>query len=127
MMINEHASSGHRPVLAKAFFERLDQIRARGHEGMPSGQKAGVFNVSAPVLGPHGRAIAALTVPYVTLVNASQAPHAHGALSMLVKTARKLSGLPGADPARTSLGSNLNIVFPCGTILGTTACEEEPA
>ena len=64
---------------------------------MPSAQTAGVFNLSAPVLGPDGRALAALTVPYINLVNAAQAPDMAETQRMLTKTSRQLSKLAGAD------------------------------
>jgi DNA-binding IclR family transcriptional regulator len=64
---------------------------------MPSAQTAGVFNLSAPVLGPDGRAIAALTIPYISLVNVPQAPDMAETQTMLTKTSRQLSKLAGAD------------------------------
>jgi len=97
MMINEYSASGEQPTLESAFFERLDQIRERGYEVMPSAQTAGVFNLSAPVLGPDGRAIAALTIPYISLVNVPQAPDMAETQEMLTKTSRQLSKLAGAD------------------------------
>ena len=45
--------------------ERLMQIRQRGYEVMPSQQTAGVYNLSAPVLGADSTALAALTCPYI--------------------------------------------------------------
>ena len=79
MMIAEHLGSAERPAQPAEFFERLDQIRDRGYEMMASLQTAGVYNLSAPVLGPDGKAIAALTVPYITLVNCRRRSghHAH--------------------------------------------------
>ena len=66
MMIAEHVTQ-HREAGASAeFFTRLDQIRDRGYEMMALVQTAGVFNLSAPVLGSDGKAIAALTIPYIT-------------------------------------------------------------
>ena len=79
----------------QTFDERLNQIRERGYEIMPSAQTAGVFNVSAPVLGPDGRAIAALTCPYIQLLNIPDAPGVDDARKMLVATAQKLSELAG--------------------------------
>jgi DNA-binding IclR family transcriptional regulator len=102
MMIAENSGSNEKPDLPPEFFERLDQIRDRGYEMMPSAQTAGVFNLSAPVLGPDGRAIAALTVPYIALVNANGAPDISGTMQLLLKTTEKLSRLAGADMARNS-------------------------
>lgn len=77
------------------FFGRLDQIRARGYEMMPSQQMAGIVNLSAPVLGPDGRAIAALTIPYVTIINMSSAPDISRTIQLLLETTRQLSQLAG--------------------------------
>ena len=85
------------------FFERLDQIRDRGYEMMASAQTAGVFNLSAPVLGPDGKAIAALTCPYIQLLNIPDAPGVEDARKMLVATAQKLSELAGADVVHSSV------------------------
>ena len=79
------------------FFGRLDQIRARGYEMMPSQQMAGIVNMSAPVLGPDGRAIAALTIPYVTIINMPSAPDISRTIQLLLDTTRQLSTLAGLD------------------------------
>jgi len=102
MMIAENSRSNENPDLPPGFFERLDQIRDRGYEMMPSAQTAGVFNLSAPVLGPDGRAIAALTVPYIALVNSNGAPDISGTMQLLLKTTERLSQLAGADMTRGS-------------------------
>ena len=96
MMMNEY-SRNEEPNLSAEFLDRLDQIRARGYEIMPSAQTVGVHNLSAPVLAPDGKAIAALTVPYIELVNAPQAPDIHGTLEKLVQTTRRLSELAGVE------------------------------
>ncbi len=67
---------------------------------MPSLQTAGVYNLSAPVLGPDGKAIAALTIPYIGLVNAKSAPDITQTITMLLKTAGRLSSLAGSDVAQ---------------------------
>jgi DNA-binding IclR family transcriptional regulator len=67
---------------------------------MASLQTAGVFNLSAPVLGPDGRAIAALTIPYITLVNLPSAPNITETIHLLLKTAERLSRLAGSDVAQ---------------------------
>lgn len=97
MMISEYARSRDDVALTPAFFARLDEIRARGYEMMASAQTAGVFNLSAPVLGPDRRSIAALTVPYISLVNAPSAPDIATTISLLQKTAEQLSLLAGSD------------------------------
>ena len=89
--------------LTPEFFARLDQIRDRGYEMMASLQTAGVYNLSAPVLGPDGKAIAALTVPYITLVNCPAAPDItqhHPAAAR--RPPRQLSRLAGSDVKQAS-------------------------
>lgn len=102
MMVSEY--EGRTEVKAEQtedFFARLDQIRGRGYEMMPSQQMAGIVNLSAPVLGPDGRAIAALTIPYVTIINMPAAPDISRTIQLLLDTTKQLSALAGLD-----LGSN---------------------
>jgi DNA-binding IclR family transcriptional regulator len=97
MMIAESGRSTEQPVLNDDFFKRLDLIRERGYEMMSSMQTAGVYNLSAPVIGPDGKAIAALTVPYITLVNTPHAPDITRTIELLRATTGKLSLLAGSD------------------------------
>jgi len=97
MMIREEARGVEARELTDEFVARLDQVRDRGYEMMPSLQTAGVYNLSAPVLGPDGKAIAALTIPYIGLVNAKSAPDITQTITMLLKTAGRLSSLAGSD------------------------------
>lgn len=97
MMINEYSRSNEQPTIEKEFLDRLDQIRERGYEMMASAQTAGVFNLSAPILGPDGRSIAALTIPFISLVNVPQAPDMTETLELLVRTSRQLSKLAGVE------------------------------
>lgn len=98
MMISENlgGSDDHGKVTPE-FMARLDQIRSSGYEMMPSAQTAGVINLSAPVLGADGKAIAALTIPYVTLINVPGAPNVTQTIQLVVETARKLSAMTGSD------------------------------
>lgn len=97
MMIAEHLQSTEQLNLTPEFFARLDQVRDRGYEMMASLQTAGVYNLSTPVLGPDGRAIAALTIPYITLVNAPTAPDITQTIRHLQDAAARLSQLAGSD------------------------------
>ena len=49
------------------------------------------------MLGPDGKAIAALTVPYIALVNLPSAPDITQTIELLLATVEKLSRLAGAD------------------------------
>ncbi|WP_181703355.1 IclR family transcriptional regulator [Chthonobacter albigriseus] len=75
--------------------QRLAQVRARGFEAMPSRQTAGVHNLSAPVLGPDGNAIAALTVPYLAPLNQPFAPDMPETIRLVMEAARQLSEMVG--------------------------------
>lgn len=99
MMIAENARDRAAPALKQDLDERLDQIRERGYEMMPSVQTAGVVNLSAPILGPDGKAFAALTIPYITIINQPSAPDISGTLQLLTGTAEELSRMAGADIA----------------------------
>jgi DNA-binding IclR family transcriptional regulator len=97
-MITENTGSGGEDArMTPEFLARLDLIRSRGYEMMPSAQTAGVINLSAPVLGADGTAIAALTVPYITLINASAAPDISTAIQLLMKATNTLSDMAGAS------------------------------
>lgn len=81
---------------------RLAEILRRGYEIMPSQQTAGIHNLSAPVMGPDGQAIAALTCPFIGRLNRPDAPGAEETLRLLCDTASSLAvGMGGmAVPAR---------------------------
>jgi DNA-binding IclR family transcriptional regulator len=102
MMIAEHLPSPGERKQPPEFFARLDQIRDRGYEMMASLQTAGVYNLSTPVLGPDGTALAALTIPYITLVNAPSAPDVTTTIALLQSAAMKLSRLAGSDAQQSS-------------------------
>jgi DNA-binding IclR family transcriptional regulator len=80
--------------------DRLAQIRQRGYEVMPSQQTAGVYNLSAPVLGADGHALASLTCPYIAPLNRPKAPDIPETIALLQETAASLSlrtaGMGGA-------------------------------
>ncbi len=91
MMIGEQEGSGDDAPPPEDLEERLSQIRERGYEVMPSQQSAGVYNLSAPVLGGDGTAMAALTCPYIAPLNRPKAPDIPAAIAMLQEAAGALS------------------------------------
>jgi len=104
MMIAEHMRGGQKPEQPAEFFERLAQVRTRGYEMMASLQTAGVYNLSAPILAPNGRAIAAMTIPYISLINRPSAPDITKTIGLLVEAAQRLSQLAGRDIPGTQNG-----------------------
>ncbi|MBZ9797336.1 IclR family transcriptional regulator [Mesorhizobium sp. ES1-4] len=96
MMISEHVRSTDKTAQSPEFFARLDQIRGRGYEMMASMQTAGVFNLSAPLRGSDGKAIAALSIPYITVINTPSAPDITRTIELLLVTCEQLSHLAGS-------------------------------
>ncbi len=97
MMVCEHVGSGgDGDRMTPAFEARLNQVVTRGYEMMPSAQTAGVINLTAPIVIADGTAIAALTVPYITLINTPGAPDITNTIQLLLNTAKRLSDLAGA-------------------------------
>ena len=105
MMIAEQEGFGDEQPRPEDLEERLAQIRARGYDVMASQQTAGVYNLSAPVLGGDGVAIAALTCPYITPLNRPRAPDIPETIAMLRETADALSArVRGASDAKPETG-----------------------
>jgi DNA-binding IclR family transcriptional regulator len=96
MMIAEHEAGAEEAQQPPDLEERLATIRARGCEMMPSLQSAGVHNLSAPVLGADGRAIAALTCPWLARADGA-GPGIDRTLEMLIETAAAISALAGGQ------------------------------
>ena len=91
MMIAEQKGLGEEAPEPADLDERLAQIRERGYEVMPSQQSAGVYNLSAPVLGGDGAAIAALTCPYIAPLNRPKAPDISQTIALVRETAATLT------------------------------------
>lgn len=95
MMIAEYERAGDDTEQPDRIAERLAQVSARGYEAMPSRQTAGVHNLSAPILGPDGTALAALTCPYLHPLSQPQAPDMPATIQLLRRTAGALSAMAG--------------------------------
>lgn len=105
MMIAEHLRAYEERDIAPEFLARLDQVRERGYEMMASLQTAGIYNLSAPVLAPDGRAIAALTIPYLAVLNMPAAPDVTRTIELLVEAAGQLSRLAGFGSGMANPGA----------------------
>jgi DNA-binding IclR family transcriptional regulator len=73
----------------------LDEIRATGHEIVPSRQMRGVTNVAFPVIGSSGDAIAAVNVPYLERIDKKVNPEFDEVCRMVGEMAGRLSALMG--------------------------------
>lgn len=96
VMLREYADNGGRADTTPEFDAKLEAVRARGYEIMPSLQTASVTNLSVPVLGVDGRAIAALTTPYVPIKNA-EAPEMEATIALLLETSLEISKAAGLE------------------------------
>ena len=108
MMIEEQENAGEEGERPEDLDERLAQLRGRGYEVMPSLQSAGVYNLSAPILGGDGVAVAALTCPYIAPLNRPKAPDIPATIAMLCEAAEALSARLGGRPAPGSVGEGVD-------------------
>jgi DNA-binding IclR family transcriptional regulator len=83
--------------------QRLERVRDRGFEAMPSRQTAGVHNLSAPILGPDGIAVAALTCPYLAPLNQPSAPDMPETIRLLLEASAALSSMIVGTASRERL------------------------
>ncbi|WDD91180.1 IclR family transcriptional regulator [Burkholderia sp. FERM BP-3421] len=91
-MLAEHTRvKGETTLDADALARRCEAIRARGHLQQESRQTFGVTDLTYPILGPSGHAIAALTCPYLRRIDAYVAPSLDAVAASLRDTARGLS------------------------------------
>lgn len=77
--------------VSPALEKRLEKVRQRGYEIMPSRQVAGVTNLSVPIIGPLGGIVAALTCPFTRRLDRKDATDQQSALSALVAAGREIS------------------------------------
>lgn len=87
---------------APGFGARIERVRKQGHEQGPSRSVRGVTDISAPIIGETGWAVAALTVPFILRDGA----HAglDDAIAVVVREAAAVSadlavGMPGLASA----------------------------
>ncbi len=71
--------------------EMLARVRKRGYESMRSARVAGVRDMSYPVFGFNGQVAAALTIPFLTFIDGSQAIDVVRARALLAQAAQRIS------------------------------------
>ncbi|MFT4089210.1 MAG: IclR family transcriptional regulator [Asticcacaulis sp.] len=74
---------------------RIERVRRQGYEITPSIRTRGVTDMSCPILGFDGYAMAALTVPFLELIDGTQTVNEKAALDKLVKAAARISTAMG--------------------------------
>ena len=76
----------------------LSAVRQRGYERMESARTLGVTDVSYPVFDFHGDIAAAITVPFLRLIDGTQSVHLDQAQDILAETASRITAeLAGRD------------------------------
>jgi DNA-binding IclR family transcriptional regulator len=80
------------------FNRRLAQVRKRGFEIQPSFRTAGVTDIGFPIFAFDGRVVAALTVPYLTLIDDSAPASLEETRELLGAAARRISARLGHSP-----------------------------
>lgn len=78
-----------------AFTSRLAIVRERGYEIKPSSRSVGVTDISYPIFGFDGRIRAALTIPFLTVIDGSQQVDIERARQNLEKAANRISNSLG--------------------------------
>jgi DNA-binding IclR family transcriptional regulator len=86
---------GENDVEPAALLTLLDEIRAAGHEIVPSRQMRGVTNVAFPVIGSSGDAVAAVNVPYLERIDKKVNPEFDEVCKMVGEMTMRLSALMG--------------------------------
>jgi DNA-binding IclR family transcriptional regulator len=90
MRMVEESMALSRPSMDWAELTRhLDAIVKRGHLISKSHDVVGVTDICAPVLGPHGRAVASIVIPYLDRHGA--APQHDNVLAALLETCRAIA------------------------------------
>ncbi|EGF90016.1 iclR helix-turn-helix domain protein [Asticcacaulis biprosthecium C19] len=82
--------------LDSALETTLRKVRARGYEMMKSARTVGVTDISYPIFGGNGVAVAALTVPFLQLIDGTQKVERDDARVVLQETCRQISEELGA-------------------------------
>lgn len=83
--------------------ERLAMIRERGYDSRQSPITHGVTDISCPVFGFDGQVMAALTIPFLELIDGSQKVHLEAARQMLADTVARISDSLGYQAERAAL------------------------
>jgi DNA-binding IclR family transcriptional regulator len=78
--------------------DRLATVRAHGYDSRPSPITYGVTDISFPVFGFDGQVVAALTIPFLELIDGSQKVDLGAAREMLRRAAAQISDALGYRP-----------------------------
>ena len=91
MLAAHEVIDGEAPMVEAELTATLARVRKRGHWQGDSLQSFGVTDISIPVLGPGGHALAAITCPYIRRIDRHVAPNIDATRALLQQQARNLS------------------------------------
>ncbi|MDP1028473.1 IclR family transcriptional regulator [Sphingomonas sp. KR1UV-12] len=86
------------PIARSRIAADLDCVRSNGHDVRESPITRGVTDISYPVFGFGGECMAALTIPFLQLIDGSQSVTIEDARLILAGTARRISEQLGYKP-----------------------------
>jgi DNA-binding IclR family transcriptional regulator len=95
MLASHSRVEGENDFDAEQLSRLLDEVRATGHEIVPSRQMRGVTNIAFPVIGSTGDAIAAVNVPYLERIDMKVNPEFDEVCRLVADMAARLSALMG--------------------------------
>lgn len=84
------------PQVLERLYQQIQQIRQDGFSHTDSQQTVAVTDVTFPLFGPSGQAIATLTCPYLRRIDEYASPTLDAATALLSNAASSLSMLPDA-------------------------------
>lgn len=87
------------PAISPTLARHLDGVRAQGFERMQSLQIPGVTNLAAPILGPLGSVIAAVSSAYIPRLDRGQPVGLDACLVRLTAAAAAISPIDQIEPA----------------------------
>jgi DNA-binding IclR family transcriptional regulator len=88
------------PGELKILRERLRAVAQRGHQSKPSSRHVGVHDLSYPIFGFDGRVQAALTIPFLSVIDGTEKASLEQARKMLAAAAEQISRGLGWIPPR---------------------------
>lgn len=91
MLARHEALEGEVPLADEQLAAMLKKVRKLGHWQGASQQAYGVTDISMPILGPHGEALAVLTCPYVRRIDRHVGPDVDATRELLRRAADGLS------------------------------------
>jgi DNA-binding IclR family transcriptional regulator len=103
-MLSRAAALRKEPIGQSLLMERLKATRARGYIQRESPVVRGVTDISVPIFGFGGELLAALTVPFLELIDGSQLVSLEEATSELKRSAERISIALGWRPDQVDNG-----------------------